>query len=203
MTAAETPVVLIDNYDSFTYNLYQMVQALTTRVVKVFRNDAITFEELLALKPDRVILSPGPGHPANPRDFGVCREVITRFDALNCPVMGVCLGHQGIVQHLGGQVVQAPTIVHGKTSRVYIEADSPLFDGISNPFTAMRYHSLVISANNLPAEFTITATEHRDHLVMALQHNTKPIYGLQFHPESIGTPEGGRMLQNFIEKCHA
>lgn len=194
------PIIIIDNYDSFTYNLFQMVQALTTEEVKVFRNDAITFEELLALKPSRIILSPGPGHPGNPKDFQICRDIILSKE-LTCPILGVCLGHQGIVHHLGGTIAEAPEIVHGKTSSITQTNASPLLSGLSNPFQAMRYHSLVAKEENFPAELVITAKEYKNGLIMALQHKTRPLYGVQFHPESIGTPEGSQLLQNFLEKC--
>jgi len=195
------PIVLIDNYDSFTFNLYQMVQVLTNETVEVYRNDRIDFDGLKALKPTRVILSPGPGHPGNEDDFGVCKDVILRQEELACPVLGVCLGHQGIVHHLGGTVTGAPQIVHGKSSQVELTAHSPLFEGISGPIEAMRYHSLVAAEDDFPSELTITARESVNRLIMALQHKTKPIYGVQFHPESIGTPEGSSILKNFIEKC--
>jgi anthranilate synthase component II len=194
-------VLIIDNYDSFTYNLYQMVQEQTQDTVEVYRNDRITLKEILAKAPKRIILSPGPGHPAIERDFGVCKEVIVRQDELNCPVLGVCLGHQGIAQHLGGSVVRAPPIVHGKTSRIEIVSKSPLFDGLPSTIQAMRYHSLVAEADKMPAELQVTAVESSHKLVMALQHASKPIYGLQFHPESIGTPDGKAILRNFLEKC--
>ncbi|MBK8191248.1 MAG: aminodeoxychorismate/anthranilate synthase component II [Vampirovibrionales bacterium] len=195
------PVVIIDNFDSFTYNLYQMTQALTTRETLVFRNNALDFDALLALRPDRAILSPGPGHPANEKDFGVCREVVTRYEALACPVLGVCLGHQGIAHHLGGSVRRAPEIVHGKTSMIEILEPSPLFEGLPNPFEAMRYHSLVVSEDDLPTCLRIIAREVRSGLPMALCHASAPLYGVQFHPESIGTPQGGRLLENFLTRC--
>jgi anthranilate synthase component II len=194
-------VILIDNYDSFTYNLFQMVQVETKLPVEVFRNDALTLADLVAMKPDRIILSPGPGHPAIDADFGVCKDIIQQWDALQCPVLGVCLGHQGMVQHLGGEVVQAPAIVHGKTSPIEVLKPSPLFEGLSSPFQAMRYHSLVAAETPWPAELEITARDTADHLIMALQHKSKPLYGVQFHPESIGTPEGAYLLRNFVEKC--
>lgn len=209
-------LVIIDNYDSFTYNLFQMVQSelwdfhradtAISRVnpeasVQVFRNDAITFDDLVALKPSRVILSPGPGHPANPDDFGIGQSVIAAWERLNCPVLGVCLGHQGLVHYLGGKVVQAPTIVHGKTSQIEILRPSPLLDGLPNPFQAMRYHSLVARQENFPEVLEIIARETADQLIMGVRHRSLPLYGLQFHPESIGTPEGAKMLRNFIEKC--
>jgi anthranilate synthase component II len=202
------PFVLIDNYDSFTYNLYQMIQAQTSHPVVVYRNDAITFEALRALAPVGVILSPGPGHPAKPSDFGVCAEVLTRWlelsPELNVPVLGVCLGQQGMAAYFGGQVVQAPAIMHGKTSQVRVlKPSSPMLQGISNPFTAMRYHSLVAEESSLPACFEITAKDNDHDLIMAMEHKEWPLYGLQFHPESIGTPEGATLLLNFIMLCAA
>lgn len=195
------PVVIIDNFDSFTYNLYQLVQALTSDTVKVFRNSEITFKELCDMKPSRVILSPGPGHPGNDSDFGVCKEVIVNSQQLRAPILGVCLGHQGIVHHLGGKVVGAPEIVHGKSSRIEITGESPLFQGLPRQFEAMRYHSLVASEDTFPGSLDVTARESAGKLVMALQHKTLPLYGVQFHPESIGTPEGKLIMENFIERC--
>jgi anthranilate synthase component 2 len=195
------PLVIIDNYDSFTYNLYQLVQSLTEDEVVVYRNDKIDFERLVGLKPQRVIISPGPGHPANESDFRVCAEVITRQPELDCPVLGVCLGHQGIVQHCGGTVVRAPEIVHGKSSMVEVTTNTPLFEGIPRTFQAMRYHSLIADESSLPEEIEVTARESKNGLVMALQHRHRPMYGVQFHPESIGTPEGARIMRNFIERC--
>lgn len=195
------PIIIIDNYDSFTYNLYQMVQSQTDRPVVVYRNDKIDFNDLKALKPDRVILSPGPGHPGVAKDFGVCADVIIKQAELNCPVLGVCLGHQGMAHHLGGQVVSAPEIVHGKSSNVTVLEQTPLFEGLSSPFEAMRYHSLLIDEATLPSVLRITAREERLGLPMAVQHESLPLYGIQFHPESIGTPEGAQLLRNFLEKC--
>jgi anthranilate synthase component 2 len=214
-------IIILDNFDSFTYNLYQMVQAQTSLPVQVFRNNALSWEELLALHPDRVILSPGPGHPARPADFGLCREVVQQHESLGCPVLGVCLGHQGMAHYFGGQVVPAPAIVHGKTSPVRIIKPSPLLEGLPNPFKVMRYHSWTVDRDHFPAEFEIIAelaaepniesntdlgaqpTSARPNanptpLVMAMQHRSKPLYGVQFHPESVGTPEGTKLLSNFL-----
>lgn len=195
------PVIIIDNYDSFTYNLYQYVQTLVQQPVEVYRNDAIDMEGLVARRPCHVILSPGPGHPGIESDFRVCRSVILEQERLGCPVLGVCLGHQGMVHHLGGNVVQAPQIVHGKTSEVRFIKPSPLFEGLSNPFKAMRYHSLVAAEESFPEVLEITAREVGQDLIMAIQHKEKPLYGIQFHPESIGTPEGLQLLRNFVERC--
>jgi len=200
------PIILIDNFDSFTYNLYQMVQAQTEHPVLTYRNNALSFDELMTLSPCRIILSPGPGNPTVEKDFGVCRDILVRHAEHQCPVLGVCLGHQGMVAHLGGNVIAAPEIVHGKTSMMHIVADSPLLDGLPNPFEAMRYHSLMIDAATLPEAFRITAeTREEGHpvLPMAVEHKSRPLYGVQFHPESIGTPQGAKLLRNFLEKCHA
>lgn len=194
-------VVIIDNYDSFTFNLFQLIQPLTEEKVSVFRNDQIDFVSLAALKPSKIVLSPGPGHPENEVDFGVCRQIITRQKELAAPLLGVCLGHQGIVHHLGGKVVRAPQIVHGKASRLQITGDSPLLAGLPHHFSAMRYHSLVASDDQFPDELTVTAREAAHGLIMSIRHKNKPIYGVQFHPESIGTPEGQHILRNFIERC--
>jgi len=191
-------ILLIDNYDSFTYNLYQYVQELSDTSVTVARNDKLSLDEVKKLNPSHVILSPGPGHPGIATDFGICADIIQELD---CPILGVCLGHQGIAHHLGGQVVPAPEIKHGKTSQIKIIEPSLLFKGISNPFTAMRYHSLVVSDENLPETLLVTARETQQGLIMALQHKTRPLYGIQFHPESIGTPEGKKILENFLIHC--
>ncbi|MBX9879990.1 MAG: aminodeoxychorismate/anthranilate synthase component II [Candidatus Obscuribacterales bacterium] len=194
-------ILLIDNYDSFTYNLYQMVQELTDEHVEVVRNDAITFDEIVKKKPSRIILSPGPGHPAHDADFGVCKDVIRQHAKLNIPILGVCLGHQGMVQHLGGKVGQAKKIVHGKTSTIEITKESKLFKGLGGNFEAMRYHSLVAEDNEFPKMLEITARTSDDGEIMALQHKEYPLYGVQFHPESIGTPAGQTILRNFVEIC--
>lgn len=201
MFATTESIILIDNYDSFTYNLFQQIQALTGTLVEVFRNDALTLDALIAKRPSRIVISPGPGHPAKDSDFGLGKSVILSDAFKATPILGVCLGHQGIVQHLGGKVVQAPAIVHGKTSPVKILADSPLLSGLSNPFQAMRYHSLVAAESPFPEELTITARDTDDQLIMALEHKARPLYGVQFHPESIGTPEGTQLMRNFLERC--
>jgi anthranilate synthase component II len=196
------PVLLIDNYDSFTYNLYQMIQAMVKEDVLVHRNDKISFDEIVKLRPARIVLSPGPGHPANDKDFGVCKDIIKEHDAVDCPILGVCLGHQGIVQHLGGTIEHAPQIFHGKTSQIILKRTSPLFHRLPNIFQAMRYHSLVAKDDlSFPTELEITAREAQHNLIMALQHKVKPIYGVQFHPESIGTPGGKQILENFVQRC--
>jgi anthranilate synthase/aminodeoxychorismate synthase-like glutamine amidotransferase len=194
-------VVIIDNYDSFTFNLYQMLQVMVGEKIRVFRNDEIDLEALHELKPDKIVLSPGPGHPENPEDFGVCKDIILQNEKRKLPVLGVCLGHQGICHYFGGKVTRAPQIVHGKTSKVKVTKSSPLLADISQTFEAMRYHSLIASDEGFPQELEVTGREVEHNLIMALQHKRLPIYGVQFHPESIGTPEGQQILRNFIEKC--
>lgn len=194
-------ILLIDNYDSFTFNLYQLMRAITDEAVEVFRNDRIDFSSVVEMKPSRVVLSPGPGHPEKDADFGVCRNVILEYDQLSVPVLGVCLGHQGIAHHLGGKVGHAPEIVHGKSSTVTVTADSPLLKGLPVEFEAMRYHSLVVADESFPGCLEVTAREKGGDLIMAMQHRKLPLYGVQFHPESIGTPAGETMMRNFIEAC--
>ncbi len=189
-----TTVLLIDNYDSFTHNLAQLLGAQGARVV-VARNDAITLGEVEALAPSHVVLSPGPGNPAVPRDFGVCADLV-RAARPDRPLLGVCLGHQGIAHHLGGRVVRAPTIMHGKSSPVRHDGRG-VFAGLPSPLEAMRYHSLTVERASLPACLVVTA-ETDDGVIMGLRHVALPLEGLQFHPESIGTPDGGQMMRNFL-----
>ena len=190
--------VIIDNYDSFTYNLYQYLGELDERPL-VFRNDRITAEEVKQLAPDRIIISPGPGNPENPAYFGVCRQVILELGA-TIPLLGVCLGHQGIAAAFGGRVVRAPEVMHGKTSEVFHDS-SALFAGLPQPFQVMRYHSLVADKATFPD--ALVATAHTaDGIIMGLRHRDLPIYGVQFHPESIGTPAGRRLIENFIFLNH-
>ncbi|MCS7080233.1 MAG: aminodeoxychorismate/anthranilate synthase component II [Chloracidobacterium sp.] len=191
-------LVIIDNYDSFTFNLYQMLQMQTTEEVVVVRNDAVDLATLRGWRPTRIVLSPGPGRPDNPRDFGVCWDVLTAAATLAVPILGVCLGHQGIAAAYGGRVIRAPRIVHGKTSEVILTAPSPLFAGLPERFSAMRYHSLIADEATLPDCLTITARTVADGLIMAVAHRELPVYGVQFHPESIGTPDGARLLANFL-----
>jgi anthranilate synthase/aminodeoxychorismate synthase-like glutamine amidotransferase len=194
-------LLIIDNYDSFTFNLYQMLQAQTEHEVVVKRNDQIRLDEIENMQPAGIVLSPGPGHPSNAGDFGVCAEIVTHAQQLNVPVLGVCLGHQGIAHYMGGKVERAPHIVHGKTSSITITAASPIFRGLPQQFTAMRYHSLVVDEKTLPERLQVTARDTGTSLVMAVQHKDIPLFGVQFHPESIGTPEGATILRNFVELC--
>jgi anthranilate synthase component II len=184
-------MLLIDNYDSFTYNLYHYFGDLGADA-KVFRNDGITIDEIMALSPERIVLSPGPGHPQNPRDFGVCEDILAKIT--DVPILGVCLGHQGIIAHFGGRVVKNKPM-HGKTSEITHDGKG-IFEGVPNPLRVMRYHSLV--GVDVPACLCVTATSTDDKQVMAVQHETLPIYGVQFHPESIMTENGKKIIENFM-----
>ena len=185
-------IFMLDNYDSFTYNLVQCLEELGAKLC-VARNDQITVPEVMAMNPAGVVISPGPGRPEN---AGILMDLIAEA-AGKTPLLGVCLGHQGIAQMFGGRIDYAPTLVHGKTS--WIEHDgSPLFAGIESPFEATRYHSLAVERQSLPEELTVTAWTSGG-VVMALAHKTWPVYGIQFHPESIMTSCGKRILRNFLE----
>ncbi|MBI4352014.1 MAG: aminodeoxychorismate/anthranilate synthase component II [Elusimicrobia bacterium] len=185
-------ILLIDNYDSFTYNLYQAFCALGARV-KVCRNDALTLAGAAALRPESIVLSPGPGRP---EEAGICLELVRKF-APKIPVLGVCLGHQTLAQAFGGRVVRAPKMMHGKISRVRHDGHG-LFRGLGNPFTAARYHSLMVERRSLPGCFKASAVSE-DGVLMAIRHRRWPAEGVQFHPESIMTPEGTRIIKNFLE----
>ena len=187
-------VLLLDNYDSFVYNLAQALRSLGARV-NVVRNDAWPLEEVRSAGPDAIVISPGPGNPADPGYFGVCSEVIRELlDEI--PLLGVCLGHQGLAHALGGTVVRARQVMHGKCSPI-LHRGTGLFHGLPAGFSAMRYHSLAVSAP-LPECLTLDAWT-ADATVMAVSHRTAPAYGVQFHPESIGTPLGPRLLANFLQ----
>lgn len=185
--------LLIDNYDSFSYNLYQLVGALGPPV-RVIRNDEMTLEEIRALHPDRIILSPGPGRP---EDAGITLDAVQLGQEV--PLLGVCLGHQAICAAFGGTVTYARQLMHGKQSRVTFDRTCPLFRGLPEQGLVARYHSLAVAADTLPLELKATARTE-DGEIMAVQHRQYPIYGVQFHPESIMTPEGKAMLKNFIEE---
>jgi anthranilate synthase/aminodeoxychorismate synthase-like glutamine amidotransferase len=188
-------LLVLDNYDSFTYNLVQYAGELGADPV-VYRNDAAGVDELLALRPSAIIISPGP---CTPTEAGVSVPLV-RAAAGSCPILGVCLGHQAIGQAFGGAVVRADRLMHGKTTSV-AHTSNPLFDGIPSPFEAMRYHSLVVAQHGLPEELEITAWSDdrpRHSEIMGLRHRAFPIYGVQFHPESVGTSHGKRMLANFL-----
>lgn len=185
-------IALIDNYDSFTFNLYQYLGEFTE--VKIFRNDEITVEELKKLKPDGIVISPGPGRP---EDAGISIDVIKNFGD-NIPVLGICLGHQAIAAAFGGKVIRAKEICHGKSSQIQVKGND-IFEGISRKLDVMRYHSLIVERGTLPKELEIIAETTKDNIIMAIKHKTKKIYGLQFHPESVFTPKGKRMIENFVE----
>ncbi len=186
-------LLVIDNYDSFTYNLVQYLGELGA-AMKIFRNDEITVDDIEnELKPEKILISPGPGTPDN---AGITLAVLERF-AESIPILGVCLGHQAIGQHFGGNVVRAPEPVHGKPVEIRHDGKT-IFDGIADPFNAGRYHSLVVERESLPESLEISA-ESPDGLIMALRHRTLKIEGVQFHPESILTDHGKKLLQNFLE----
>jgi anthranilate synthase/aminodeoxychorismate synthase-like glutamine amidotransferase len=190
-------VVILDNYDSFVYNLYQAVGALTGVAATVVRNDAISLAQLRAAAPTHLILSPGPGRPEDPAYFGVCRAAILELGP-SVPILGVCLGHQGIAAALGGRVIAAPRVMHGKSSRID-HAGAGLFTGLPAPLRVMRYHSLIVERESLPAQLEITS-ETRDGVIMSFAHRQWPTFGVQFHPESIGTEAGHRLLENFLDR---
>lgn len=187
-------ILLIDNYDSFSYNLYQMIGEINPDI-KVIRNDEMTVEEIKALHPERIILSPGPGRP---EDAGVIIEVVKTLGK-EIPILGVCLGHQAICAAFGAVVTYAKELMHGKQSNVKFEAECSLFDKFPQIAPVARYHSLAADASTIPEELKITAYT-TDGEVMAVCHKEYPIYGVQFHPESIMTPDGKTMLKNFIEE---
>lgn len=191
-------ILLIDNFDSFTYNLYQQVASLGHEII-VKRNNEITLNEIKTELFDAVIISPGPGNPLNEKDFGVCKRVI--LELKKTPILGVCLGHQGIIGHLGGKIIHAPKPMHGKTSLV-THTNHPLFERVSNPFEVMRYHSLVGDRKTLPDALEIIAESLDDKQIMAIAHKTRPLYGVQFHPESIGTKEGVKVVENFLKMAN-
>ncbi|MCA1054471.1 aminodeoxychorismate/anthranilate synthase component II [Rossellomorea aquimaris] len=185
-------IVLIDNYDSFTYNLYQYLVELGEEVL-IKRNDDITAGDIEELKPDGIILSPGPG---SPRHAGNCIEIIQNLHA-SVPILGVCLGHQAIAAAFGAEVVIADKIMHGKTSLIKHDGHG-IFEYLSQPLTVMRYHSLVVDKNTLPPQFEVSATSMDDNEIMAIKHLRHPLFGVQFHPESIGTDTGKKILSNFL-----
>lgn len=186
-------ILLIDNYDSFSYNLYQLVGSLNPDI-RVIRNDEMTVEEIRALRPGRLILSPGPGRPA---DAGVCEAVVRELVG-EFPILGVCLGHQAICESFGGVVTYAKRLMHGKQSMVTLDQSCPLFAGLPAIIPAARYHSLAAPEDLLPECLKVVARTE-DGEVMAVAHKAAPLYGLQFHPESILTPDGPAILKNFLE----
>lgn len=185
-------IFMLDNYDSFTYNLVQYLSELGADL-KVVRNDKVSVAEVLAMKPEAIVLSPGPGRPEN---AGILQELVLGASG-KIPLLGVCLGHQGIAQVYGGRIGYAPTLMHGKTSEI-IHDGSTLFKNIDSPFIATRYHSLIVERKSLPPEFKITAWTD-DQIIMGIKHKKHRLYGLQFHPESILTTSGKTILRNFLE----
>ena len=189
-------LLLIDNYDSFTYNLVHYLGELGAEVT-IYRNDAISAEEGLALKPEGIVLSPGP---CDPDQAGICLELIEKNGGA-IPLLGVCLGHQAIGQAFGGKVVRATKLMHGKTSDIHHEGHG-LFEGLPTPFTATRYHSLTVEPNSLPECLEVTA-QTDDGVVMGLSHREYPVHGVQFHPESIASDQGHELLKNFLNLVHS
>jgi len=186
-------ILVIDNYDSFTYNLVQYLGEMNVEL-QVFRNDKITVDEIRKLKPDAIVISPGP---CTPKEAGVSVPIVKELHN-EMPILGVCLGHQSIGEAFGGDVVKAPTVVHGKTSIINHEGRG-IFKSIPNKFQATRYHSLVIESKTLPADLEVTAKTD-DNVIMAVQHKKYPVFGVQFHPESIATEHGKVLLRNFVER---
>ncbi|SFV54540.1 Anthranilate synthase, amidotransferase component @ Para-aminobenzoate synthase, amidotransferase component [hydrothermal vent metagenome] len=187
-------VLMIDNYDSFTYNVVQYCKELGADL-KVIRNDEMSIEDIKKLNPSKIILSPGP---ATPNEAGVTLEVIKEF-ADNTPIFGICLGHQSIAQAFGGEVIRAKNMMHGKTSQVKIEVDNKIFQEIPKEFRATRYHSLTVNQDNLPESILPTAYSQDDNEIMAIKIKDKDIYGVQFHPESIMSEYGYEILDNFLK----
>ncbi len=185
-------ILVIDNYDSFTYNLVQYLGELGANL-KVYRNDKITMAEIKKLKPEKIVISPGPGVP---KDAGISEAVIKEFGN-RIPILGVCLGHQAIGEVFGGRIIGAKKLMHGKTSKIYHDGKG-VFKGIKNPFDATRYHSLLVERRTFPRALNITART-KEGEIMGLQHKAYPVYGVQFHPESILTAEGKKILKNFLD----
>ena len=185
-------ILLIDNYDSFTYNLYHYLGELGAEV-KVYKNNKITLAEIESMEPQKIVISPGP---CTPKEAGICCDTITRFGA-RIPILGVCLGHQAIGAAYGGEIIRAPSIMHGKLSQVSHDSQT-IFKNLKNPFAAMRYHSLVIDRKSLPRELTVSA-QTDDGVIMAVRHNEFPVEGVQFHPESILAEGGKQLLKNFLD----
>lgn len=185
--------LLIDSYDSFSWNLFQLAGTIEPDI-RVIRNDEMTAEEIRALRPDRIILSPGPGRP---EEAGVLIDAVKKIHDI--PILGVCLGHQAVCRAFGASVTYAGRLMHGRQSEVRLDTDCPLFAGCPESVSAARYHSLAADAATLPPELKVTALAD-DGEIMAVQHRESPIYGVQFHPESVMTPDGERMLRNFLKE---
>ena len=188
-------VLLIDNYDSFSYNLVQLIGELTDGNIKVVRNDEITIDEIRKMNPESIILSPGPGKP---EDAGICEDVVRQLKD-EYPILGVCLGHQSICEVFGAKVTYAKQLMHGKQSEMKILKEDPIFEGLGESFKGARYHSLSADRNTIPDELEVIAIDGKDGEVMAVKHKEYPIYGLQLHPESVLTPEGKTLVNNFLK----
>ena len=188
-------ILIIDNYDSFVYNIAQLLGELKTQPT-VIRNDKIKLRDIKEMNPDAIIISPGPGNPADRKYFGICTEIITDLGS-NIPILGICLGHQGIVNAFGGKVINAKSVRHGKTSIIEHKSHM-LFENVNNPFKATRYHSLIADSNKIPPCLEVTAKALDDGEIMAVRHRQYLIEGVQFHPESILTEEGPKILGNFM-----
>lgn len=186
-------ILIIDNYDSFTYNLYQYIGEIYDDI-KVIRNDKVTLNEIEKMRPEGIVLSPGPGIP---EDAGICIDVVKEFGC-KIPILGICLGHQAIGCAYGGKVIRANNIMHGKTSNISIKQNK-LFEDLENNITVMRYHSLIIEKESLPDELEVVAESLDDKEIMAVKHKKYEVYGLQFHPESILTKQGKVIIKNFLE----
>ena len=187
-------VLLIDNYDSFSYNLVQLVGELSDGNIKVIRNDEMTIDEIRKLNPSHIILSPGPGKP---KDAGICEDVVRKLKG-EYPILGVCLGHQSICEVFGATVSYAKKLMHGKQSDIEIDTQNPIFLGLKDVIKAARYHSLVALENTMPDELQVLSRDTHDNEIMAVKHKDYNIYGLQFHPESVLTPNGKKMISNFL-----
>jgi anthranilate synthase component 2 len=186
-------ILLIDNYDSFSYNLYQLIGSVHPNI-KIIKNDEITIEEIQMLAPEYIVLSSGSGKPS---DAGICIEIVQRLGKTT-PILGICLGHQAIYEAFGGTVSYAKKLMHGKASEIIVDTNEPLFKGFTSVIKAARYHSLVAAPNTLPDELKVIAKTD-DGEIMAIKHKDYPVYGVQFHPESILTPNGKTILKNFLE----
>lgn len=193
-------ILILDNYDSFVYNLVQFIGELGAEPF-IRKNDCIGLDEIQHLNPCGIIISPGPGTPEKPRDIGICLDVI-KANSRKTPTLGVCLGHQAIILAFGGKIVQAKSIMHGKTSEI-VHNGTGIFKDIKNPLRVMRYHSLTADSDTFPHDnFTVIAKTTKEEEIFAVRHKEYPIYGVQFHPESIGTEDGKSIIKNFLEICN-
>lgn len=186
-------ILLIDNYDSFSYNLVQLIGSISKESIKVVRNDEITIEEIAEINPTHIILSPGPGRP---KDAGICEEIIDKLKG-KTKILGVCLGHQAICETFGAVITYAPVLMHGKQSLVAVDSECKLFSNLADKILVARYHSLVADKETLPENLAVTAADEHGE-IMAVKHKDYDIYGLQFHPESVLTPNGEQIVRNFL-----